>query len=207
MKNFIVLLTFLTLVSCNSTNSNEYSQQDAWKLGWRMIENSMDENYQLSNLQFDSLLTISEQIEYKFLITGLEIKSQIGMDSEIEAILNSQSKETLIKLCKREFLREYTSCVGVPAETVDNPILQREIIKMYVYDQAVRANLMNDIITKYNIDTTSISIQSVTDIDASNRIRLKEIFSQYGFPTKQLVGKDAMQGIFLIIQHSDGDKA
>src|SRR5690606_18085010 len=28
----------------------------------------------------------------------------------------------------------------------------------------------------------------------------------YGFPTKGMVGKDAMHGIFLIIQHADGDK-
>ncbi len=43
-------------------------------------------------------------------------------------------------------------------------------------------------------------------VDERNRNRLKEIFEEHGFPTKKLVGKEAMRGIFLMVQHSDGDK-
>ena len=44
------------------------------------------------------------------------------------------------------------------------------------------------------------------NVDEKNRNRLKEIIAEFGFPGKKMVGKEAMQGIFLIIQHSDGDK-
>ncbi|KEO73920.1 DUF6624 domain-containing protein [Anditalea andensis] len=44
------------------------------------------------------------------------------------------------------------------------------------------------------------------EIDEKHRNRLKEIFKEYSFPTRKSVGKDAMNGIFLMIQHADMDK-
>ena len=77
---------------------------------------------------------------------------------------------------------------------------------MYVDDQAVRGNLLSDIISKYNIDTTQITNENRFNVDANNRNRLKEIFGEFGFPNRKLIGKEAMYGIFLMIQHSGGDK-
>ncbi|MFT6416990.1 MAG: hypothetical protein ACJARZ_002342 [Dokdonia sp.] len=77
---------------------------------------------------------------------------------------------------------------------------------MYVDDQAVRENLMSDIIAKYNLAPSQITKDTGINVDTRNRHRLKEIFREFGFPAKRLIGKDAMNGIFLMIQHSDGDK-
>ena len=65
---------------------------------------------------------------------------------------------------------------------------------------------MQNIISKYDIDSTKITQDGDVVVDERNRNRLKEIFDKNGFPTRKLVGKDAMYGIFLMIQHSDGDK-
>ena len=65
---------------------------------------------------------------------------------------------------------------------------------------------MEDIISKYNIDKSEITKDGGVTVDERNRNRLKEIFKEFGFPNSKLIGKDAMQGIFFIIQHSDGDK-
>jgi hypothetical protein len=81
-----------------------------------------------------------------------------------------------------------------------------ELIKMYIADQAVRGNLMEAVIEKYNIKKDEITSEDGATIDERNRNRLKEIIQEYGFPTKEMVGKDAMHGIFLIIQHADMDK-
>lgn len=97
-------------------------------------------------------------------------------------------------------------CTGFSEEKVQNEELQMELIKMYVDDQEVRGNRMEDIISKYNIDTAQITKNGAVGIDERNRNRLKEIFENDGFPTRKLVGKDAMQGVFLMIQHADGDK-
>ena len=75
-----------------------------------------------------------------------------------------------------------------------------------------QGNILHNLIEKHDTDTTGIKIEydysnpDEVDIDEINRNRLKEIFGEYGFPTKAMVGSDAMRGIFFIIQHADGDK-
>ena len=69
-----------------------------------------------------------------------------------------------------------------------------ELIKMYVDDQAVRGNLTEGLIEKYDLNKDEVTHEEVTTVDLSNRNRLKEIFQKYGFPTKEMVGKDAMHG-------------
>lgn len=182
------------------------TDDEAWRLGWRMIENSMDENIEIAERQFDSLLNITDEIERKFLITGLETKSKLGKYDEIIKLLNTQDKETLREICTKQFLANMKPCIGLSDEKVENKALQVELIRMYVDDQAARGNIMKDIILKYNLDTALITQNVDVTVDEQNRNRLKEIIKEYGFPTRKLVGKDAMEGIFLMIQHSDGDK-
>jgi hypothetical protein len=74
---------------------------------------------------------------------------------------------------------------------------------MFVNDQATRGNLMKGIIEKYEIDTNLIANNDPNYIDNYNTSRLKEIIIEYGFPTGELIGKDAMRGVFFIIQHSN----
>ena len=171
-----------------------------------MIASSMEENYELANLQFDSLRNISKEIDRKYLVTGLEAKNKLGKLEEIIEILNAQNKDMMQEICTKQFLTKMKPCEGVSIEEVENKGLQIELIKMYVDDQAARDNLMQDIISKYNIDSTQITKNGGVLVDERNRNKLKEIFEEHGFPTRRLVGKDAMQGIFLMIQHSDGDR-
>ncbi|MGB0932260.1 MAG: DUF6624 domain-containing protein, partial [Chitinophagales bacterium] len=124
---------------------------------------------------------------------------------EMEAILKGQSLEILTKVCQKDFAQKLESCKNIPLEEAQNQALQREIIKMYVDDQAARRNLMKHIIEKYDLDSTEVSQENTTWVDEVNRERLKEIIEEFGFPTLKLIGTDAMQGVFLIIQHSDSD--
>jgi hypothetical protein len=203
----IFLISGLSLLnSCKESKNSSLSEVEIWKLGWRMIGNSIDEKYELASLQFDSLRNVSDEIEMKYLITGLKAKNQTGKNDEIMEILKNQDEDMLRQICSREFLSSFKPCNGISIESVENTILQTELIKMYVDDQTVRGNTMFNIISKYNIDSTQITKDDGVAVDERNRNRLKEIFKEFGFPNKKLVGRDAMQGIFLIIQHSDGDK-
>ena len=79
---------------------------------------------------------------------------------------------------------------------------------MRIKDQYARSNLLTDLLEKYKLEKSEVILDSyATNTDEINRERLKEIIKEYGFPTKKLVGKDAMEGIFLVIQHADMDKA
>ncbi len=207
-KQILILLLFVlnTMISCTQNKSPQMSDVEIWKLGWRMIASSMEENYELASLQFDTLRNVTKIIDRKYLVTGLEAKNEIGKVDEIAEIVNSQDRDMLQEICGRHFLSNFESCKEHSKENVDNKELQIELIKMYVDDQAVRGNIMQDIILKYNIDSTEITKDGGVIVDEKNRIRLKEIFKEYGFPSRELVGRDAMQGIFIMIQHSDGDK-
>lgn len=202
----ISLLTLITIVSCNNNLNPKTTDNELWKLGWRMIENSWEENNEISESQFDSLLNAKIKIDVKFLIIGLEVKNKLGKEKEIAQILNKQSQDVLKKICLKQFLQTREICKEFSMENIENEELQMELIKMYVEDQAARGNIMEDKILKYNLDRLQITQDDGVTVDERNRTRLKEIFEEYGFPNKEIVGKDAMYGIFLMIQHSDGDK-
>lgn len=209
MKNralaFIVLgLCFLT--ACNQNTKTQLSDEEVWRLGWRMIASTMEENYELADLQFDSLRNISNKMDRKFLITGLEVKSKLNKTDAIAETLKLQDNAILQEICTKQYLAKMDPCLGFSQEEVVNQNLQKELISMYVDDQAVRGNVMHDLILKYKINTTQIIHHGLNDVDEKNRNKLKEIFKTYGFPTKKLVGRDAMNGVFLMIQHADRDK-
>ncbi len=211
------ILTFVTfglimVTACKDDKNQQMNDVEIWQLGWRMIGSSMEENYELASLQFDSLRSKAKIIDSKYLVTGLEAKNAIGNIDEIIQILNSQDRSMLQEICGKQFLSGLEPCDKYSKENIGNKELQIELIKMYVDDQVVRGNMMKEMITKYQIDTIGIkthqdwSNPSEISVDDKNRNQLKQIIEKYGFPTKSLVGKDAMQGIFLIIQHSDGDR-
>ena len=205
-KIALLSIVFVALTCCNRGKKYELSDAEIWKLGWRMIESSMEENYEIANLQFDSLRNVATEIDRKYLLTGLQVKSKIGKNTEVLEILKMQNDVILQRICKSVFLSNLKPCQEVLTEEIGNKELQNELIKMYVDDQAVRGNVMRDIIYKYKVDTLQISNQNGVMVDSRNRDRLQEIFRESGFPTKKDVGKEAMNGIFLMIQHADGDK-
>ncbi|MBK9581067.1 MAG: hypothetical protein IPO48_03810 [Saprospiraceae bacterium] len=211
MKNKIlihVIFGLISFTSCEHGKSQKMTDVEIWQLGWRMIGSSMDENFELANIQFDTILKNSKTIDSKYLITGLEVKKEIGKDEEIIEILSSQPIEMLQEICKKQVLSNFEICKKYSVEIVENEKLQLELIKMYVNDQYVRSNLMTDILQKYNLSKDQVIIDSNgINTDERNRERLKEIIAKYGFPTKKMVGKDAMNGVFFMIQHADGENA
>ena len=154
MKNKILIHVIFGLIiftSCEHGKSQQMTDVEIWQLGWRMIGSSMDENFELANIQFDTILKNSKTIDSKYLITGLEVKKEIGKDEEIIEILSSQPIEMLQEICKKQVLSNFEICKKYSVEIVENEKLQLELIKMYVNDQYVRSNLMTDILQKYNL--------------------------------------------------------
>lgn len=69
-----------------------------------------------------------------------------------------------------------------------NETLWQEILGMVVTDQAMRKS------KEWN-----------EDIDKQNTARMKEIIRQHGWPGRTLVGEEAAQGAWLLVQHADHD--
>lgn len=219
MKNWksklSLLFIYFVLIIAISCKKNDLESKDAfeiqkWKLGWRLINSSWDKNYELGEQQFDSLLKLDGPIETKFVVTGLEVLFELGKKEKLIGILSKQDLKTLDDICNKElFTKKLTDiplCESkITAEHIGNVELQTELIKMYLNDQSVRGNVMHDIISNYNLEEYELTKMDAVITDQINRDRLKEIIEELGFPTKKLVGKDAMQAVFIIIQHSDGD--
>ena len=92
----------------------------------------MEENYELANLQFDSLLGISNKIDRKYLITRLEVKNRLGETDVITKLLKAQDKGMFQEVCTKQFLAKRKPCLGFSHEEVENKNLQIELIRMYV---------------------------------------------------------------------------
>jgi len=209
-KIFTVVIAIAAVSCAEPQQEISLSDTEQWKLGWRMISSSWKSDHALAEKQFDSLLAVSDNIDHKFLVTGLDVLYELGKEEKLFGILNQQETDELLEICNSDLmtqkLKEVKACQNVESSIVKYPDLQIELIRMYVDDQAARGNLMEDIIKKYNIDREEVTSEDGVTVDARNRERLKEIFREYGFPTKDMIGKDAMFGIFLLIQHADGDK-
>ena len=80
------------------------------------------------------------------------------------------------------------------------------IIKNHIDNQTQARFSMLDLAVKHDLYVSSIKSASSVISDEKNWSRLNEMIVEYGFPTQKLIGKDAMQGVFLIIQHADGNK-
>jgi len=197
---------YTLISSCKQNREANISDIEKWKLGWRIIESSMDENLKQAEIQFDSLLSYTNKPDRKYLVTGLEVKSKLNKEEEVVEIISKQDRDMQKQLCLNEYLGNLDLCKGYSEEQVSNQELQIELIQMYVDDQACRGNIMDDIIDKFSVSRGQITQDACIVVDERNRTRLKEIFAKIGFPTRKLVGKDAMYGVFLMLQHSDGDK-
>lgn len=204
----IVLLGFLN----PTVEKPGLTETEKWKLGWRMIVSSMNENYAAGELQFDSLLSTSSRLDKKFVLTGLQILNKNNKTEKIGTVLGQLDHETLEFICgKTPFDQSKVSfdvCSPFKKSVqAENPELQVELVKMFINDQSVRGANMDVLIAKYKlIKKDVVNGKDGVSTDLDNRNRLKEIFALQGFPTKKMVGTDAMQGIFMMIQHSDGDK-
>ncbi|MBP6859906.1 MAG: hypothetical protein KBC69_04820 [Candidatus Magasanikbacteria bacterium] len=69
-----------------------------------------------------------------------------------------------------------------------NELLKQEILTMVYADQKMRKS------NHWNLD-----------LDKQNTERVKKIISQYGWPGKSIVGEEAANGIWLLVQHADHD--
>lgn len=210
LKLLVILILNFLLFASPLDRELKLSDTEKWKLGWRMIISSMEEDHELAERQFDSLLATNARMENKFMLTGLEILKKNKKEDKFNLVVKHLDGNTLEFLCGRSMFNKLPtnieSCKAFNY-AVSHPELELELIKMFVNDQVARGGNMDHVISKYKfIKEEVVKGHDAVTIDAENRDRLKEIIARYGFPTKKMVGGEAMNGIFLMIQHSDMDK-
>lgn len=79
-----------------------------------------------------------------------------------------------------------------------NKKLAKQIIEMHNVDQDLRTQAPKKI-------ATELINYVVYAIDEIHNSRIRRIIAEYGFPTTNLVGREAMSAFWLLIQHQDYD--
>jgi hypothetical protein len=92
---------------------------------------------------------------------------------------------------------------------VKNRDLQTELVRMRAEDQRYRNQMQVEIMKMSSLGTTQQSEQLIAivkkqdEIDKRNMARLEEIIGQHGWPGRSLVGEEAANAGFLVLQHAD----
>lgn len=74
------------------------------------------------------------------------------------------------------------------------PALAKEILAMEKNDQAIREKW------KLNREDSMLDAE-MEQLDKKNELRLHEIIQKYGWPTASVVGWQASQAVWLLVQH------
>jgi len=103
---------------------------------------------------------------------------------------------------------------------VRNEPLRRELLAMVREDQAARESVLKALgaaglspggdrpdSDPRAATATRDEARRLKDVDDRNRARLREVVGQYGWPGKSLVGADGAHAAWLLVQHSDSDRA
>jgi hypothetical protein len=85
------------------------------------------------------------------------------------------------------------------------PYLAAEINEMAKVDQAIRFKLIDE--TKDGRKPTMDTIKRMGEIDHKDTERMKWIVQRFGWPTPEMVGKEASGNAWLLVQHADADHA
>jgi hypothetical protein len=218
MKRSYTFLSLFILLSCkaSSVNETELSETEAWELSYRMFQSSILENHEIGIQQFDSLLQSKRELEPKIINVGLELLNKKNQHQKIVSILQNTDEQSKIYMCGKGWLADALNkeewkqiCAGIKEKelAISHPKLQKELVVMFINDQAVRGGDVSELAKEFNLKVDSISYHTDgVGTDYINRKKLKNILSEYGFPTKSMVGDVGMRSVFFVIQHSDEDK-
>lgn len=126
---------------------------------------------------------------------GYENIAHIKTDNDLESLHNKNEwTKTIDKLQKR---------MDILSANYDKP-LQKELLDIYTEDQGIRGDFMK-IYKDPNSDKKKIDSigKLMRKKDSINLIKIIKILDEKGWVGKDVVGAQANQTLFLVIQHSD----
>lgn len=80
-----------------------------------------------------------------------------------------------------------------------DPILRADLLQMAEADQRARARIHP------GADLSESAVHDVYTVDPNNLAQLKLIIALSGFPTTEVVGRDGVGALWLLVQHADAD--
>jgi len=126
---------------------------------------------------------------------GYENLANLQKDSDLESLHGKKEWEKMIRKLQKK--------LDILEANYDKP-LQKELLAIYEDDQNIRTDFMKVYKEK---GTGSKPVDSIGKImtykDSLNLIKITKILDEKGWVGKDVVGSQANQTLFLVIQHSD----
>lgn len=84
------------------------------------------------------------------------------------------------------------------------PELRRRVGRMVNRDQDLRGEAIAAM-RQGDEERRKALDRQIERIDAENRASLRDIFDRHGFPTPEMIGRDGVSSVFVLVQHADDD--
>ncbi len=218
--SILLCFVFTQVINAQLLGVNKsFTNEDEWRLTFRLGDAYFSNSYNYCSKCMDELMEMTNEIDEIVIRLAISCYDKTHQTHKIKKLADNGFLDVFnpSQLCDFELSEEsrklayFEHCSGVNTskkefqlEEATKPKLQERLINMLIADQYYRSLGMNDRFASigYEIHNDYLENSTMRQLDSVNFIALNEIFNTNGFPTRQEVGKWAMQAVFLIMQHS-----
>ncbi len=194
-----------------------FTDEKEWRLNFKLGNAYFSKSYNFCSKCMDELISMTDDMDKRVLEYGIECYDKTYQKHKIEKLIKEGHLDdfTVKEKCEMELSTEikslsfFSECneTGATAkkpEIVSKPELRDELINMLIADQYYRSPFILSYLYDLGYETHNEFLEKRTRkaLDSINQIKLKRILTEHGFPEKEEVGKWAMEGVYLIIQHA-----
>jgi len=200
MKNFYTILMLLFTNQC-AIGQFIFKNELNWKYAYEMIHQSNIGNCDQAYIMFDSLQQSKDFKHQNSYVAIAKCLQKEGKTKEAELLIEKgRLNGTFSKFYDKE--------------KITHPILEERLVLMYLEDQgawSVKNEFIIDPEVKKRLMKSGIDFNSIThkirklpglELNKLHIQELENIIQENGFPTYEMVGYQAMQGVKLVILHS-----
>ncbi len=178
------------------------------ELGLRSIEKGAKRETVPYHLACCYALTARPDDAFKYLTLAIERGwrdvDHMNADADLESLRGDPRWNAAVKACE--------AARDAHFQTLREPALARELLQRRALDQKLRIEISKRMAAlpegqkRVPIDSLPPELR-IGDIDAQNTAFMKATVEKYGWPGKSLVGEEAANAAWLLVQHADADRA
>jgi len=198
---YVLITVLIVLTQFNANSQFKFENEQEWKYAYEMIYHANLGNCKEACMMFDSLYQ-TEQFQHP--------ESYISIAKCLQSSGKSEKADSIIMLGRMNGTFENNG----DKTRISHPDLSERFILMYLEDQgswSIKDEFILDPGAKQDLINSGVDFESLVkmvrrlpgiELHKLHVIELNRIVEEYGFPTYEMIGYNAMQGVKLVILHS-----
>ena len=197
-----ILTIFLLTISVKGISQYKFIDESKWKYAYEMIDQANQGNCNIAYAMFDSLTQDKDFKHVGSFFTIAKCLQKEGKTKEADSLSAIAIKNgNLRKIVENDSL-------------LTHPNLKERLVLMYLEDQgrwSINDEFIIDSEARESILRTGVNLTALEkrirrlpgiELHKLHVEELEKIISEYGFPTRTMVGYHGMQAVKLVILHS-----